>query len=598
MEIALDILAPQRLSRVEACNDEAQKVKMNEAKQKLCSIAVGIAACLLLQIPASSQSSASLTGVVSSDAEGPMEGVVVSAKRVGGTITVSVVSDQKGRYAFPVDRLAAGEYEIRTRAIGYDAADANMTASVKKEKPANADIKLNKTQDLTAQLTSAEWLMSIPGTKEQKQKLFVVCMTCHKLAPIFKSTYNAEQWKTTLLRMYNWSQASSFNKPILSPNRESARPGDEEFAQFLSTINMSAKSAVDFPIKTLPRPRGDDTKVIITEYDLPRADAEPHDAAVDREGLVWYCDYAEGIIGRLDPRTGDIKEWRNPMVKPGYPGGYQSLELDRDGNPWGARHEFNGVAMLDRKTGQFTNWTLPADSVSPRTRTTFLAPNPDGTVWIKDDVDHKAFRLDPATGKFTGYDQFPPEISFARQSELPANFPNDLSAQSKSAPQHNIYGIGSDSLGNEYGADILGNTIAKVDAKTGKATLYTLPHPDSGPRRMHIDDQGHLWVGEFYGNRLGMLDTRSGEIREWSHPIEWYGPYDAAVDKEGNVWTGSMSTDFITRLNPKTGKFNHYLLPLLGSNVRRVDVDNSGARPAFWVGENHQAKIARVEPLD
>jgi streptogramin lyase len=566
-------------------------------KKKMCLVAVGVVACLWLQIPAFSQSSVSLTGVVSSDAEGPMEGVVVSAKRVEGKITVSVVSDQKGRYGFPAGRLAAGEYEIRIRAIGYDAADSHIIASVKKQGTTRANIKLNKTQDLAAQLSSTEWLMSIPGTQEQKEKLFVVCMTCHRLAPIFKSTYNADEWKTTLLRMWNWSQASSFNKPILSPNRETARPGDEEFAQYLSTINMSAKSTIDFPLKTLPRPRGDDTKVIITEYDLPRPDALPHDAAVDKDGVVWYCDYAEGIVGRLDPRTGEIKEWRNPLVKPGYPGGFQSLELDSDGNPWLARHEFNGVAKFDRKTEKFVNWSLPQESVSPRTRTTFLAPTQDGKVWIKDDVDHKAFRLDPSTGQFVGYNQFPPEISFAGQSAPRANFPNDLSAQDKAAPRHNIYGLSADSLGNEYGADILGDTIAKVDARTGKATLFQLPNPKSGPRRMHVDAQDRLWIGEFYGNRLGVLDTKTGEIHEWPHPIPWYGPYDAAIDKEGNVWTGSMSSDLISRLNPQTGKFNHYLLPLLGSNVRRVDVDNSGARPVFWVGENHQAKIARVEPL-
>src|ERR1019366_4491229 len=272
--------------------------------------------------------------------------------------------------------------------------------------------------------------------------------------------------------------------------------------------------------------------------------------------------------------------------------------LDRDGNPWTARHEFNGIDKFDRKTEQFVNWSLPQESVSPGTRTTFLAPTRDGRVWIKDDVDHKAFRLDPLTGQFAGYSQFPPGINFSGQSAPRANFPNDLSAQDKAAPQHNIYGISADSLGNEYGADILGDAIAKVDAQTGKATMFPLPKPKSGPRRMHVDAQDRLWIGEFYGNRLAMLDTKTGEIQEWLHPIAWYGPYDAAIDKGGNVWTGSMSTDLITRFNPKTGKFNHYLLPLLGSNVRRVDVDNSGARPVFWVGENHQAKIAKVEPLE
>jgi hypothetical protein len=51
-------------------------------------------------------------------------------------------------------------------------------------------------------------------------------------------------------------------------------------------------------------------------------------------------------------------------------------------------------------------------------------------------------------------------------------------------------------------------------------------------------------------------------------------------------------------LNPKTGEFRQYLMPLLGVNVRRIDVDNNGKLPVFWVGENRQAKIAKVEPLD
>jgi streptogramin lyase len=59
-----------------------------------------------------------------------------------------------------------------------------------------------------------------------------------------------------------------------------------------------------------------------------------------------------------------------------------------------------------------------------------------------------------------------------------------------------------------------------------------------------------------------------------------------------------MSSDFITRLNPKTGEFRTYLLPRVGVNVRRVDVDNTGPHAVFWVGENHQAKIAKVEPLN
>jgi len=66
------------------------------------------------------QGAAALTGVVSSQAEGTLEGVVVSARRTGSTLTVSVMTDVQGRYAFPVSRLEPGAYTLRIRATGYD----------------------------------------------------------------------------------------------------------------------------------------------------------------------------------------------------------------------------------------------------------------------------------------------------------------------------------------------------------------------------------------------------------------------------------------------------------------------------------------------
>src|SRR5216117_802299 len=51
--------------------------------------------------PTAAQTSTALTGRVSSAEEGAMEGVVVSAKKAGSTVTVSVVSDDRGRFSFP-----------------------------------------------------------------------------------------------------------------------------------------------------------------------------------------------------------------------------------------------------------------------------------------------------------------------------------------------------------------------------------------------------------------------------------------------------------------------------------------------------------------
>ena len=66
------------------------------------------------------QAEVALTGQVTSAAEGSMEGVVVTAKREGSTVAVSVISDAEGRYRFPAGRLEAGPHTLRIRAVGYD----------------------------------------------------------------------------------------------------------------------------------------------------------------------------------------------------------------------------------------------------------------------------------------------------------------------------------------------------------------------------------------------------------------------------------------------------------------------------------------------
>src|ERR1700688_4185031 len=61
-----------------------------------------------------------LAGKVTPQAEGPMEGVIVGAKKAGSTITTWVVSDAQGQYSFPRDKMEPGKYAIRIRAVGYE----------------------------------------------------------------------------------------------------------------------------------------------------------------------------------------------------------------------------------------------------------------------------------------------------------------------------------------------------------------------------------------------------------------------------------------------------------------------------------------------
>ena len=62
------------------------------------------------------QGQSALTGTVSSEAEGNMEGVVVTANKPGSIVQLSVTTDAQGHYAFSENRLEPGEYTIRIRA--------------------------------------------------------------------------------------------------------------------------------------------------------------------------------------------------------------------------------------------------------------------------------------------------------------------------------------------------------------------------------------------------------------------------------------------------------------------------------------------------
>ena len=101
------------------------------------------------------QAEVALAGQVTSTAEGPMEGVVVTAKREGFTIAVSVISDADGWYCFPADRLQAGPHALSIRAAGYDL-DGPRAVDVGASRTTKVDLTLRPALDVEAQLTNAE----------------------------------------------------------------------------------------------------------------------------------------------------------------------------------------------------------------------------------------------------------------------------------------------------------------------------------------------------------------------------------------------------------------------------------------------------------
>jgi streptogramin lyase len=525
-----------------------------------------------------------LQGEVSSAAEGRMEGVVVTAKSDNSTIGVSVVTDAQGHYRFPAGRLPAGNYVLAIRAIGYEMEGPALAMLADAGKPAQVNLKLKKTSDLVGQLTNAEIIAAVPGTEQNKRSL-LVCVTCHTLQRVIHSKYTADQFITLVLpRMQHYVNQSMPGAPqVRKGERQMEERGEDrveiykEMGTFLASINLDGRDTWSWKPVIFPRPRGEATKVVYTEYWLPRPLIQPHDVVLDRKGMIWYSNFGEQNIGRVDPKTGAVKEFAVGISKPDFPTGILALRNDREGKLWIGNMYQASIARFDPATGKF-NFYQPEkkDNLASTQLNQVAAMNSevDGKVWAQNSGFAGIHRFDLATGKVETWAPF-----------------------KDTGTVHNIYDVISDSHNNVYFTDFRQQEIGRIDAKSGQVSLYTIPTKGASPRRGTMDSQDRLWFGEYRGHKIGMLDTKTESFKEWTVPTPFSAPYDAVLDRTNHAWTGSMTTDRVARLNVATGKFTEYLLPR-ETNIRRVFVDDTARIPALWVGNNHGASIVKVEPLE
>ena len=520
---------------------------------------------------------AALTGQVISEAEGAMEGVVVTAHKDGSIVSVSVTTDARGRYAFPENKLVPGEYKITIRAVGYEIS-VPTTADVVAEKTVTADIKLKKTRNLASQLSNAEWMMSIPGTEEQKAML-LDCTGCHTLERIVRSTHDADEWTQVITRMKGYAFVSTPLKPqrMLDETRAGKPEDYRKMAEYLATINLSAVDKWDYPLKTLSRPSGRATRAVVTEYDMKRPTTQPHDVLLDKDGDVWYSDFGELFISKFDPKTLKLTEYPTKEFKPGAPVGNLSLEFDHDGKLWFDTMHQGAIGTIDPKTGEIKYYPLPSEWNDNRVQLNFvgLRHDVDGKVWTKSVGTVDVFRLDLASGnweRFHPTDFLPP------------------------GHRYSIYQLISDSMNNVWMAEFEEGYLGKIDAKTLKVTWFPLPSPHGRARRMEIDDQDRILVTEYRANKVALFDTKTEQFTEYDLPPLTF-PYRAEIDKNGELWTGGMSSDRVVRLDPKSGTAVEYLMPS-ATNMRTVYVDNSTTPVTFWVGSNHAHALVKFEPLD
>ena len=558
----------------------------------LGSIAVGAVGWALPDLIAQASDSVALSGVISSQQEGLMEGVVVSARRDGANFTVSVVSDAKGKYSFPRTHLEPGKYALTIRAVGYDL-NGPGSVTIAEGKTSNADLKLEKTKDLASQLSSLEWAMSVPGTPEQKDKVIyqtVSCAYCHAWERVVKSNHTADEFVDLITRMQKYytdgSAVSRDNRgrgQIGPPDQVAAAEQNpkwgrepfgvpkKELAKYLTTVNLSGgKTTWPYELKTLPRPKGKATRVIITQYDMPRPDTVAHDLDLDSAGTVWYTDESRMIFGKMNPKTGVFTEYALPPVPPGDLPGARDIQVDRDDNIWFPRRIANAAVVL-------TKYNPKTEEVSTieGAGTQFMALGPDGKIWAG------WTRIDPKTMK----------VEATYGWEKSPNIPPGPHRQYVDLTVVN-------SKGNPYAPDIGGSYIIGIDAMTGQAKFWQVPTPRSSPRRGRMDAQDRFWFAEYTGDKVGMFDTRTEKFQEWPMLRKYTTPYAvSAPDRNGYVYATSNMSERLMRLDPKTGEIVEYQIPT-EFDSKKITYDPTTSRLTLWMVNTRTAKMMKVEPLE
>ena len=103
---------------------------------------------------------------------------------------------------------------------------------------------------MSAQLTSAEWLASWPGTDAEK-RLVADCMSCHTLERIARSVHPAEEWVQIIPRMLRYAQ----NTMPLAPQMRTGESTGllvqqperlQRLAEYLASVNQSASDTFPY----------------------------------------------------------------------------------------------------------------------------------------------------------------------------------------------------------------------------------------------------------------------------------------------------------------------------------------------------------------
>jgi virginiamycin B lyase len=172
------------------------------------------------------------------------------------------------------------------------------------------------------------------------------CNACHTLLSRVGAGYTAEGWHTVLRMMLN----------------QGAPLQTDQIPQ------LEAYLVKSFSEK--PKPAGvviaGPAKASFKAWQAPTPGSRPHDPLAAKDGSLWYTGQLANVLGRLDPKTGEIKEFalKTPHSGP------HGLQEDQYGNIWYTGNTGSLIGKLDPKTGLSRSTRPPSTAIRIRSSST------------------------------------------------------------------------------------------------------------------------------------------------------------------------------------------------------------------------------------
>ena len=479
---------------------------------------------------------ATVSGTVKGPDGTPFRGAFVQARHAGLKMTVSVLTDNQGRYF--AENLPAGDYRIGVRSIGYRA-DVRAGVKLAADQNASFDFALTAVPVRWSDLTIAQGAALLPEARGKKT-LMENCMSCHGFQSRMAATIRDEDgWRDRVSFMREAMRSSLADRQGFSDQQA------EDVISYLTTMfgenSPLPKSPADLPgyKATLNQFSDEALKIVYVDFEMPGPNRFPWTANPDADGYFWIPEYGQANkIARLKPATGEIKEFPAPNLGPAL---IHSAVPAPDGSVWITEAGAKKLGRWDPATQKITEY--PDDW-----RKHTIRIHPDGSIWSTGGLT----RFDPKTGTYTHI------------AEVPS-----------------AYGIALDPKGNVWFTEMnRTGSIGKVDPVTLKVTKY-IPPTRERPRRIQVDGDGIVWFAEYTDSRIGRFDPQKETFKEFQLPHRETKPYALGIAPDHSLWYSGEHNDVVGRLDPDTGKVVEYPMPYTDNGMRDFFLDKEGH---MWYG--------------